>query len=68
MTKPKLAWDEYLYAYGYDSRDAALCAADGLYASGDASPAERPRIVTYVTAANEPRYGIALRDNSLELA
>jgi hypothetical protein len=68
MTKPKLTWNECLYSYGYASRDDALCAVDGLYASGEVSPAERPRIVTYVTAANEPRYGIALRDNSLELA
>ena len=63
MTKPKLNWDEYLYAYGYASRDAALCASDPLRTAGGS-----PRIVTYVTAANEPRYGIALRDNSLELA
>jgi hypothetical protein len=63
VTKPKLAWDEYLYAYGYDSRDAALCASDPLRADGGT-----PRIVIYVTAANEQRYGIALRDISLELA
>lgn len=50
----------YWYAYGYRSQQAALDAVEDMYADGEISPCNDPRVKAYETADGATRYGVQL--------
>ena len=49
------------YAWGYKSRAAAFDAIEAMYAEGEISPADQPRVNTYKNRVGETRYSVELR-------
>ena len=56
-----LAWYEHDIARGIKTLDRADDVLDSMFAAGDVTPAQRPRIVTYYSGMKR-RYAIAEAD------
>jgi hypothetical protein len=52
----------YTYAYGYRSRQAATIALEDMFAAGEVSPGERPKIYRYSCPAG-PRWAIDMESD-----
>lgn len=66
ITGPKLATDEYVYARGKLTRDAAEERIDSLIGEGEISPAEKPRAARYTLSDGvTARWAIVLTDTAL---
>jgi hypothetical protein len=53
----------YWYAYGYKTADAAALAIEDMYADGEISPCNDPRVKAYQTADGATRYGVQLLEH-----
>ncbi len=53
----------YWYAYGYRSHQAALDAIEAMYADGEISPCNDPRVKPYETTDGATRYGVQLLED-----
>ncbi len=53
----------YWYAYGYKTADAAAAAIDDMYADGEISPCDAPRVAPYTSTTGERRYGVQLLEH-----
>lgn len=65
---PRLATHEYVYAYGYKSRDACTLAIWDAMSNGEVSAGERPREAAYTTAQGARRWAIVLTASATALA
>jgi hypothetical protein len=53
----------YWYAYGYRTQQAALDAIEDMYADGEISPCNAPRVKPYQTTDGATRYGVQLLED-----
>lgn len=59
-----LDWREYAYAKGIGTFDKAESFMEDMFASGEVSPAEKPRIVCYYVGLQK-KYAIACTDTGI---
>jgi len=57
-------WREYAFAIGIKTFDKAESFLEDMFAAGEVSPAEKPRIVSYYVGMKK-RYAIALTDTGI---